>query len=99
MEALDTIAFLHLGISMTYRLAADEKIDINDSIARTTRFLDSYFPLWRNSHYLSLPYALENKGAFLKLYPASYVYKLGFMRPALTLYQAMITKLNIDIKW
>ena len=99
MEALDTIAFLHLGISMTYRLAADEKIDINDSIAQTTRFLDSYFPLWRNSHYLSLPYTLENKGAFLKLYPASFVNKLGLMRPALTLYQAMISKLNIDIKW
>lgn len=99
LEALDTIAFLHLGISMTYRLASDPAISINDAVTKTTRFLDSYFPLWRDSHYLTLTYAFENKGAFLKLYPASLIYKAGFMKPALKLYQTMISKLNIDIKW
>lgn len=99
LETLDTIAFLHLGISMTYRLASEPAININNAVKKTTNFLDSYFPLWRNSRYLALPYTLENKGAFLKLYPASIVYKAGLMEPALKLYQTMISKLNIDIKW
>lgn len=99
LETLDTIAFLHLGISMTYRLASDPAIDINNAVAKTTKFLDSYFPLWRNSRYLALPHTFKNKGAFLKLYPASIVYKAGLMKPALKLYQTMISKLNIDIKW
>lgn len=99
LEALDTIAFLHLGISMMYRLSNDPSIDIDKAISQTTAYLDTYFPLWRRSRYLTLSYSLEAKGSFLKLYPASKVYELGLMRPFLKLYQTLLSKANIDIKW
>lgn len=99
IEALDTIAFLHLGISMSYRLSEDKSIDLSSALAQTTQFLDSYFPLWRHSCYLSLPYIQSQKGAFTKLYLARVAYKRGLIQPLLFFYRQMIDKLKIDIKW
>lgn len=98
-NALDTLAFLHLGISLMHRVSMDGRINLKDAIRKTTKFLDDYFPTWRTSPYMTASYSFENKGAFLKLFLANKIYKAGLLEPFLKLYQMMIEKLLIDIKW
>lgn len=99
LQALDTIAFLHLGISMSFRLSCNNDVDLNYSIDQTTYFLDEYFPLWRSSPYMRLPYVLDQKGAFIKLFAAKKVYDAKGMGSFLALYRFMINNFPIDIKW
>lgn len=99
MQALDVIAFLHLGISMNFRLSYDTSLDLKELITTSIHFLDAKFPTWRHSPYLSLSYVLRNKGAFTKLYIVHIMFRMHMIRGFLALYRFAIEKLKIDIKW
>lgn len=99
LEALDTIAFLHLGISLIFRLSYDKSCNLNEAIKTCTLFLDEHFPLWRRSRYTTFSYARREKGAFQKLWVAKKMYSLHLMPLFLALYRFVIDKLKIDIKW
>ncbi len=95
---LDAEAFLHLGISLMYRLYLTDS-GFRPILDRNTAFLNRHFPLWRNNKYISLPYVLRHRGANLKLLIVRTVYSLRLFPAFLTLYTGMIRRLKRDIKW
>lgn len=99
MCALDAITFLHLGISLNYRLSASPDVDIKQMVARCTTFLDENFPTWRKSPYISPSYAHKNGGAQTKLLVVSSFYKAGLLPQFLSVYRFVIEKFSVDIKW
>lgn len=99
MQALDAVAFLHLGISMNFRMSYSKDINLNKELSKTTLFLDEHFPSWKNSPYINLSFAKENKGAFIKLLIAQKLYKAHLMKPFLGCYRFLIDKIKVDIKW
>lgn len=99
VPALDATAFLHLGISLVFRLSCDKRYDIRSIIRRITAYLDEHFSSWRHSPYISWGYARATGGAFSKLLFAQIVYKAHLMPAALAVYRFMIGRLHIDIKW
>lgn len=99
LNALDSIAFLHLGISLLFRLLNDPSCDTKAYITRCTSFLDSRYPSWRKSQYTTLRYAINHGPVFLKLWTARRIYIAKAILPFLKFYQLVISKLHIDIKW
>lgn len=99
MQALDAIAFLHLGVSMNFRLSYDKSIDLGAALQKSSQFLDQNFPTWRTSPYISFNYVSCYRGAFLKLFVVQKLYKLHLMKGFLDLYRFVIDKLKVDIKW
>ncbi len=96
---LDAIAFLHLGISLMYRLYRPLSPDFHRLLSLNTRVLDRFFPLWRKSSYISLPYMLTHRGCNLKLLTVRILYSRGVFPAFLFIYTAMIRYLKIDLKW
>lgn len=99
LEALDTAAFLHLGVSMIFRLSYDKANDLNTCIEHATSFLDQNFPAWRTSRYLEPDYVNSRGGAFKKLRLVRRLYEMRLMPAFLAVYRFMIDKLKVDIKW
>lgn len=98
-EALDAAAFLHLGISLNYRLASDPKCDLKAAIANCTKFLNQNFPTWHDSPYIKGSYARTRGGAFKRLLTVSRLYKLGLLPAFLHVYSFVIKTFDVDIKW
>lgn len=99
MTMLSSEAFLHLGVSLLFRLTYDPSCNQSEYIRKCTSFLDTNFGEWRTSTYLSLRYALMQRGAFLKLWIARVAYLTHLVRPLMRLYRFAIDTLHIDIKW
>lgn len=99
LPVLDAVAFLHLGISLVFRLSTTPGEDVFRDIDEVTDYLDSNFSTWRHSEYMKLGYARPRGGALMKLLVVQKVYKAHMMPAFLSLYSLMISKLHIDIKW
>ena len=99
LDALSSIAFLHLGVSLLFRLSYDPSANLGAYINHCTAFLDQHFPTWSHSPYTGLSYALGQRGAFLKLWVARTFCQLHLIRPFLAAYRFVVDKLHIDIKW
>lgn len=98
-ETLDVMAFLHLGVSFSFRLSYDPNCDVHTYISRCTALLNETFPRWRRAQCLHLGYVLRNRGAFLKLWIVKGFFVTGTMGLFLSIYRFLIDKLHIDIKW
>lgn len=98
-ETLDGLAFLHLGISLLFRLFNDPSCDMGGYISRCTAFLDEYFSSWKTSECMSFSYALKHRGPFIKLWIARLFYKMHLIRQFMAIYNFVISKLHIEIKW
>ena len=98
LKILDAMAFLHLGVSLMFRLSYDKDCDLKSAIKDNNKFLDDYFPTWRRSKFIKLGYVIRNKINF-KLWVVKIIYKLHLFRAFLVVYRFMIDKLKIDIKW
>lgn len=99
LDYIDANAFLHLGISLMYRLSTNKEADFNKLLKENTKFLDQNFPNWRYNQYVTLKYIRENSGSNSKLYLVKKVYDFHLFKPFLTAYKTMINKLGVDIKW
>lgn len=98
-EFLDAAAFLHLGISLMFRVSYDRDADCKRVLSENTRYLDSNFPTWRTSGVISAKNAKRFGGIFGRLNLAKRVYQFHLMLPALACYRFVIAKLHLDIKW
>lgn len=96
---LDALAFLHLGISLMYRLYQPGKKDFYRLLSRNTKILDKIFPLWRHNRYINLHYTLSHRGSNLKLLTVRIFYAMGLFPAFLFIYTGMIKYLKIDMKW
>lgn len=99
LPVLDSMAFLHLGISLMFRLSYDPNCNLKEAIAKNMKFLDENFSTWRKSRYITLPYMMKNGFDNMKLWIVRMFYRLHMFRAFLTVYRFMIDKLKIDIKW
>ena len=98
-EALQAVAFEHLLVSMTYRLAQGNEISPGDSINLITQWLNADYKGWKNSKYLKLSYCRRNGNACKRLWLAYQLYRLNLLGALLTAYSLITDKLNFDIKW
>lgn len=98
--ALDAIAFLHIGVSMSLRLSETDPSLLGDHVHETTRWLDKYFATWRHSPYINLGYARGKEGSsYDKLLVAQRVYRAHLMRPFLACYRMLTRVAGTDVKW
>ncbi|MCQ2752179.1 MAG: glycosyltransferase [Coriobacteriales bacterium] len=95
----DASAFLHLGISLMYRISYNPKINLNKAIKENKEFLNKNFPSWNSDKIINRQNAMHYKSALEKIYLARIFYNAHLLKPTLTAYRQMIEKLNIDIKW
>lgn len=100
-QSLDATVFLHLGVSMSFRLSCnkDGTFNLTEQIKKTTEYLDCNFPSWRKNPYLTFSYARKHGGAYSKLYLANLAYKAHLMGPALATYRFLLNVLGKEIKW
>lgn len=96
---LDAAAFLHLGVSLMFRVSYDKSANLSQTLKENRNYLSTYFPTWNSDNIISLHNARKYGGALQKTYLARIVYNSGLMGPGLSAYRFMIGHLNKDIKW
>ena len=96
---LDALAFLHLGISLMHRVSGLGDAVLKKALRENTAFLDAEFSGWRTNPYLRLSFVLRHKGANRKVYLVRWIYRLHLTRLFFRVYNSMILRLGVDIKW
>lgn len=96
---LDAAAFLHLGLSLMFRISYDKTANLHEALRRNREYLDNNFPTWNSDTIISARNAKKCKGAIRKVYYGRMIYNSGFMTFALRIYRTLIHSFNIDIKW
>lgn len=99
LDYIDAAAFLHLKVSLMYRIYSDKTIDFNKVNKENTRYLKENFPNYLNNKYLKLNWILKHKKVNFKLWIVKIFNKLGLFKLFLALYTFMIKHIGIDIKW
>ncbi len=99
LEYIDTSAFLHIGVSLMYRLSNNKDIDFKKLLKENDKYLKKNFPKYKKSKYIKLHYILTHGGVNFKLWIVKIFYNLGLFRLFLKMYKFMIRKFQIDIKW
>lgn len=96
---LESMAYLHLGISLMFRVSYDKTCNFKDVIKNNENYLDKNFAGWRTIKFVRLTYILREKSPNIKLGIVTIIYKMGLYRLFLVFYRFMIDKLKIDVKW
>ncbi|MGN1299281.1 MAG: glycosyltransferase [Candidatus Scatovivens sp.] len=96
---VDTMAFIHLGVSVMYRVSYDKTINIKEMLKETIKYLDINFSNWRRSPYLKFTYSITKGIKHIGLWGISLLYKLKMYMLFIKLYRFTIDKLKIDIKF
>lgn len=99
IEALAATAFLHMGVSMTFRIISSPPDIVECELTKTRNYLDGIFPEWRKSRYLGFRYAITHGFAMLRLWVASIAFKTGLLPVLLSLYGHLIAVTGKDLKW
>lgn len=96
---LDMMAFIHLGISVMYRLSYDKTINIKSEIKNTIKYLDEEFPTWRKSPFLKFNYCIKRGIKHIGLWGISKLYKWNMPMIFIYVYKFVVDKLKMDIKF
>ena len=99
MPLLESMAYLHLAISLMFRMSYDKTCNLKEVIKNNEEFLDKNFSGWRKNNFVKLSHILKEKTPNLKLGIINVIYKMHGYRLFLSCYKFMISKLKIDIKW
>lgn len=94
---LDAYAFLHMGVSLTYRMYKND--DFKVLFSENIKYLNANFKTWNNNEYCSFKYILKNHGRNFKLYICKIFYKIHLFKLFLFIYDLVITKFKFEIKW
>ena len=52
IDYIDSCAFLHLGVSLMYRMSEDKTLDFKSALKENKIFLNTNFPRWKKSKYI-----------------------------------------------
>lgn len=99
MSLVAAEAFLHMGISLMFRVSYDKAANLGTVLRENRAYLDEHFPTWKSNDIISLKHALKYKGANLKVWLARIVYRAHLMGAALSAYRFIIGRTGKDIKW
>lgn len=98
IPVIDAMTFLHFGISLMFRISADKTSNFKEELRKNKEYLNVNFQSWRKSKYLKVSYCIKHK-CNVKVAIMKKVYVCGLFRPFMAVYNFMINKLKIDIKW
>lgn len=96
---LDAAAFLHLGVSLMFRISYDKNANLKTELTRNREYLNNNFPTWNSDITISTANSKKYGAVLKKANIARKIYRSRVMPAALSAYRFMIHKLNIDIKW
>jgi glycosyltransferase involved in cell wall biosynthesis len=99
LDYMDAIAFLHLGVSLMYRMSDDKTLNFKQAVKDNRKFLNENFPRWKKTKYTKLSYVLTHNGANFKLWVVKMFINFGLFRLFIACYKFMIKRIGIDIKW
>jgi glycosyltransferase involved in cell wall biosynthesis len=86
---------IHNCISLPSRLYNNKKVNINKRIKHIKEYMNENFPDWKKIK-------IKIKGRIIKklaIYTIIFMYKINIFKLFLMLYNFMINKLKIDVKW
>ena len=98
IEVIDSMAFLHFGISLMFRMSSDKK-NFKSVLKQNRKYLDENFSLWRKNKYLKIGYCISHKSKNFKVAVMKKAYLLHMYRAFLTVYKFILRVFKIDIKW
>lgn len=97
---LDFMAFIHLGISIMYRISyAVDKAQLKNVTEDAIAFLDQNFDTWRHSPFLKFRFAVRKGMKYLSIWFVSILYRWHLAVLFLAFYRFVHDKLKIDAKW
>ncbi len=99
LPVLDAMAYVHLGISLMFRLSYDKNCNLKETLKENIKFLDDNFGSWRNSKYIKLSYIVTHSFVNVKVWVVRGFHRFRMFRAFLSCYKFMIDKLKTDIKW
>lgn len=99
LDYIDANAFLHLGISLMYRLSEDKTLNFKEALKTNKKFLNDNFPRWNKTMYTKLSYVIKHKGSNFKLWIVKIFYNFGLFNIFIKMYKFMIKRFGVDIKW
>lgn len=93
---LDLMTFIHVGIALPHRVSQTKSDKINNYIMDTKKYMNKYFPGWKK-----IKIKQTNKYTFksFSIWVLKIMYKLNISIIFFKLYNFMISKMKIDIKW
>jgi len=98
MEVVDSMAFLHFGLSLMFRMSSDKQ-NFKKVLKENREYLDREFQLWRKTKYLKLGYCISHKSKNFKVAVMKKIYLLHMYRAFLGFYKFILNTFKIDIKW
>lgn len=98
-EIIDAYAFLHLGISLIFRIYKSKDKYFNKIYKNNKEVLNKYFPLWKRNKYYSLGYVLKHKKKNIKIHISYFFYRIHMFKLFIRTYNFIITKFKFDVKW
>lgn len=97
---LDFMAFIHLGISIMYRISyAVDRPELKQVVAETVTFLDHNFSSWRRSRFLRFRFVIRKGFKYKVIWLVSLLYRTGLGVWFLDCYRFAHDRLKIDTKW
>lgn len=96
LSFLDLIVFIHLGISMTHRIGQDGKINTKLYIKDVKKYMNENFAGYKE---IKLKQTEHLKIKNIAIYVLKYFYKFNIFILFIKMYNFMINKLKVDIKW
>lgn len=96
---LDFLAFLHLGVSVMYRVSYDKDVKMKKMLKDTIRYLDENFSTWRKNPFLKFRHSYKKGFKGIALWGVCQMYKMHMAMLFISIYRLMIDKLKIDIKF
>ena len=97
LRLLDSMAFIHLGVSVVLRRIQGGD-SIRQAVADARGCLDRGFPLYGRPEY-GLGWNIRNGGVMLKPLIALRCFQLRLMGPLFAVYRLVTEKLHREIKW
>lgn len=98
-EIIDAYAFLHLGISLMYRIIRSKDKDYKNIYKKNISILNKKFPLWKHNRYYNLRYIIKHKRQNLKIHISYVFYRLHVFKLFIKTYDFITSKFKFDVKW
>lgn len=95
---LSKMAYIHIGISMLYRMAYIKNLKLSEEIKKTLKYLNINFPEWKSISKLKNIKLISHFKLFM-IKGVNFLYRIGLAKIFIKLYLFLICKLKIDIKW
>ena len=98
LDYIDKMAYIHVGVSMLYRVGYIKEKSISKEIKMTIDYLNKEFSQWKQISKIKNVKLVPSKKVFM-VKTVNRIYKMGLAEMFIKIYIFFITKLNIDIKW